>query len=119
MAHFSELDDNSVVLRVVVVHNNELLVNGKESEEKGIAFCKSLFGEDTRWKQCSYNKTFRKNFGGPGYKYDEELDAFIEPKPYPSWTLNTSTCQWEAPIQRPQDDNLYFWQEEAQSWVQE
>jgi hypothetical protein len=77
MAHFAELNENNVVTRVIVVHNNELLDNGVESEAKGIAFCKSLFGGE--WVQTSYNSNFRENFAGIGYTYDQELDAFIPP----------------------------------------
>ena len=69
MAHFAELDGNNVVLRVIVVNNSELLdASGNESESKGVAFCKSLHGENTNWKQTSYNSTFRKNFAGIGFK---------------------------------------------------
>jgi hypothetical protein len=78
MAHFAELDDNNIVQRVIVVHNNELLDNGTESEAKGIAFCKSLFGGN--WIQTSYNATFRKNYAAAGFIYDAIKDAFIPPE---------------------------------------
>ena len=77
MAHFAELDNNNIVQRVIVVNNNELLENGIESESKGIAFCKSLFGGS--WIQTSYNSTFRKNYAGIGFIYDAIEDAFIPP----------------------------------------
>lgn len=93
MAHFAELDENNLVKQVIVVHNNELLDNGVESEAKGIAFCQSLFGGN--WKQTSYNGNIRKNYAGIGYTYDEERDAFIPPKPEGDWVLNEDTCQWE------------------------
>lgn len=117
MAHFAQLDENNTVLQVIVVNNNELMVDGVESEDKGILFCKSLFGEDTRWKQTSYNGSFRKNYAGIGYTYDPILNAFISPKPYPSWVLNETTCQWEAPVPYPDDGKAYFWDEQSQSWV--
>jgi hypothetical protein len=79
MAHFAQLDQNNVVLQVIVVHNNELLENGVESEAKGIAFCQTLF-PGTNWKQTSYNGTFRKNYAGIGFIYDVELDEFVPPK---------------------------------------
>jgi hypothetical protein len=118
MAHFAQLDGNSVVLEVIVV-NNDVIDNlpFPESEPVGIAFCQSLFGADTIWKQTSYNATFRKNFAGIGFTYDPILDAFIAPKPYPSWLLNTSTCQWQAPVPRPTDGKLYVWDETTLSWV--
>jgi hypothetical protein len=99
MAHFAELDENNKVLQVIVVHNNELLVDGKEDEQKGIDFCVDLLGG--KWVQTSFNATFRKNYAGIGYVYDEIRDAFIAPKPFDSWTLNEETCQWEEPIPEP------------------
>lgn len=116
MAHFAELDDQNVVLRVIVVHNNELLDNGVESEAKGIAFCQSLF-PNTRWVQTSYNGNIRKNYAGIGFLYDPIRDAFIPPKPFSSWVLNESTCQWEAPVPYPTDGQRYIWDEATQSWV--
>ena len=93
MAHFAELDNQNTVLRVIVVHNNELLDNGVESETKGIAFCKTLFGGN--WKQTSYNGNIRKNYAGIGFTYDPVRDAFIPPKPGDNWVLDEATCQWE------------------------
>lgn len=104
MAHFAELDENNIVKQVIVVHNNELIdEDGQEVEAKGIAFCQSLFG--STWAQTSYNSKFRKNYAGIGYVYDEQRDAFIEPKPDDfideegnsfTYLLNEETCQWEA-----------------------
>lgn len=115
MAHFAELDNQNTVLRVIVVHNNELLDNGVESETKGIAFCQSLFGGN--WKQTSYNGNIRKNYAGVGFTYDSSRNAFISPKPYLSWVLNETTCQWEAPVPYPTDGQQYLWNEVVQSWV--
>lgn len=93
MAHFAELDDNNIIKQVIVVHNNELLDNGVESESKGIAFCQSLFGGN--WVQTSYNGNIRKNYAGIGYSYDVVRDAFIPPKPTEGeWILDEDTCQW-------------------------
>lgn len=116
MAHFAELDNNNFVTRVVVVHNNELLDNGQEKEEKGIAFLHSLFGHN-RWKQTSYNKTIRKNYAGVGFYYDSVKDAFIPPQPYASWILDDQLCDWKPPIPYPQDTKFYFWDETKQDWV--
>lgn len=119
MAHFAELDDNNVVLRVIVVHNNELLDgSGAELESKGVAFCQSLFGGN--WKQTSYNGNLRKNFAAIGYTYDPDRDAFIAPKRYASWVLNEDTCCWEAPIPLPDDADtkMYGWNEDTLSWVE-
>lgn len=115
MAHFAELDANNVVLRVIVVHNNELLdENGVEQEAKGAAFCRNLFGGT--WVQTSYNATFRKNYAGPEFTYDPVRDAFIPPKPFASWLLNEDTCRWESPVPYPTDGKFYFWDESTLSW---
>ncbi len=115
MAHFAELDENNVVTQVIVVANEELLLDGVENEDKGIAFCKSLLGEDTRWVQTSYNATFRKNYAGIGFTYDPVADHFFAPKPFESWTLD-SNAKWQAPTPYPTDDKEYFWNEATLSW---
>jgi hypothetical protein len=93
MAHFAEIGLDNIVLRVVVVHNNELLEeNGQESEAKGIEFCRSLFGGV--WIQTSYNGNIRKNYAGVGYTYDAQRDAFIPPQPDGGFILDETTCQW-------------------------
>jgi hypothetical protein len=113
MAHFAQLGNDNIVTQVIVVANEELLDNGVESEAKGIAFCQALLGGD--WKQTSYNGTMRKNYAGVGFVYDVERDAFIAPKPYPSWVLDED-CQWQAPVERP-TDVMTTWDEETTSWV--
>lgn len=80
MAHFAKLDENNVVTEVIVVHNNELMENGVESEAKGISFCKSLFGQDTRWVQTSYNGNFRGTYAGIGYTFDAANNVFVAPQ---------------------------------------
>ena len=119
MANFAQLDGAYTVTEVIVV-NNETIDNlpFPESEPVGVAFCQSLFGTDTIWKQTSYNANFRKNYAGIGYTYDPVLDAFIPPKPYPSWLLNTTICQWEAPVPYPNDGKRYRWDEATLSWVE-
>lgn len=64
------------------------------------------------------SKALRKNYAGTGYTYDQERDAFIPPKPYESWTLNEDTCLWEPPVARPDDGNIYTWNESTQQWDQ-
>lgn len=114
MAHFAQFDEKNVVLQVIVVHNNELLdESGVEQEQLGVNFCKSLFGGE--WKQTSYNGKFRKNYAGIGYTYDAQRDAFIPPKPFPSWVLVEETCQWTAPVAKP--EGMYSWDEATTSWV--
>jgi hypothetical protein len=121
MAHFAQLDENNVVTQVIVVSNNELLdASGQEREEMGIGFCQRLFGGN--WKQTSYNHNFRKRYAGIGYTYNAELDAFVPPKPYNSWVLNTEEAIWEAPVAMPADmgigegKKMYTWNEETTSW---
>jgi len=92
MAHFAELDENNIVLRVMAVHN--------DYEENGAEYCNNLFGG--RWIQTSYNANFRKNYAGIGYFYDPERDAFIPPKPKEgNWVLDEETCGWIEQIITP------------------
>jgi hypothetical protein len=119
MAHFAELDENNIVLRVIVVSNADTSdVNGVEREEIGVAFCHSLFGSSTVWRQTSYNGNARKNYAGIGYSYDASLDAFLPPKPFPSWVLNEQTCLWGAPVAYPDDGKFYRWDEPTTSWIE-
>jgi hypothetical protein len=115
MAHFAQLDESNTVLQVIVVANEELLLDGVESEVKGVIFCKSLFGEDTKWVQTSYNNNKRKNYAGIGFTYDPIADHFFAPQPYASWVLNDDAI-WEAPVARPNDDEAYTWNEDTQEW---
>lgn len=116
MAHFAELDANNVVLRVIVVGNKDTSdANGVEKEHIGAAFCERLFGGT--WKQTSYNGNIRKNYAGIGYTYRADIDAFVAPKPFPSWILNEQ-AQWQAPVPMPVDDKKYKWDEDTTSWVE-
>lgn len=115
MAHFAQLDNNDVVLRVIVVSNADTSTpDGTEVESIGIAFCQRLFGGN--WKQTSYNGNFRVRYAGIGYTYNSQLDAFIPPKPYPSWVLSPVTIDWEAPVPYPTDGKVYSWNEGTGSW---
>lgn len=121
MAHFAELDQDNIVLQVIVVSNETIGdLPFPESEPVGVAFCQSLFGSETNWAQTSYNASFRYNYAGIGYTFDPTPSpngAFIPPKPYPSWLLNTNTFQWEPPVPYPTDGGIYEWDEATQSWV--
>tara|TARA_R100000789_G_scaffold26754_1_gene29893 strand:- start:6692 stop:7066 length:375 start_codon:yes stop_codon:yes gene_type:complete len=117
MAHFAKIDENNIVTQVIVVHNNELLVDGEESETKGIDFCESLFGH-RNWVQTSYNNNIRYNFAGIGNTWDSENDAFYEPQPYPSWSLDENYI-WQSPVPMPEDastEKIYEWDEDNQEW---
>ena len=112
MAHFAELDENNVVLRVIVVANKDTAdVNGVEQEWIGQAFCVRLFGGN--WRQTSYNGNFRKNYAGIGYTYDPVLDAFIPPQPEPQCVLDPDTCQWTCP---PNDGQSYTYNSETKEF---
>ena len=117
MAHFAQLNDQKIVLQVIVINNNDCLDDmGMESEAVGIAFCNSLIPGN--WVQTSYNANIRKNYAGIGFIYDQQRDAFIAPKPFSSWILNETTCQWEAPVPYPTDEKPYVWDEESQQWIE-
>lgn len=116
MAHFAQLNEQNIVTQVIVVANEELLENGIEREQKGIDFCKSLFGGN--WIQTSYNSKIRKNYAGIGYRYDSTKDAFIPPQPYLSWSLNEETCLWDSPVPYPTDGKFYVWDEAALDWAE-
>ena len=114
MAHFAEINEDNIVLRVIVVSNNECKDDaGNESEAVGAEFCRNLLGGT--WKQTSYNGNMRARYAGVGYIYRSDFDAFIAPKPYPSWTLDEETTEWEAPIARP-EEGFYTWNEDTQTW---
>jgi hypothetical protein len=132
MASFAKLNSENIVIKVESVINKVLEdSNGIEQEAIGIQFLKNLYNEpEAVWKQTSYNThsgvhklggtPFRKNFAGIDYTYDSNRDAFIPIKPYNSWILNETTCNWESPIPMPSDasiDKRYSWNEETQSWT--
>ena len=111
MAHYAFLDENNIVTEVIVGVDENKLIEGKTPEV--------WYGE-FRGQRCvrtSYNANIRKNYAGIGFSYDDGRDAFIPPKPFPSWVLNEDTCQWEAPIPYPGEGNdIYQWNEETQTW---
>ena len=112
MAHFAKIDDNNIVKQVVVVSNDIVT-----TEQAGIDFLNSLYqNNNLTWVQTSYNGNIRKNFASIGSTYDEERDAFIQPKPFPSWIFNEETCRWEAPVAYPDDGEKYKWNEDTTNW---
>jgi|TARA_B100000035_G_C20691690_1_gene418620 hypothetical protein len=121
MAHFAQLDDNNVVIQIIVVSNDDCSdANGTESESIGVAFCQKLLGANTNWKQTSYNSNMRVRYAGVGYSYNAELDAFVPPQPYASWTLNNTTADWDSPLTEPTlteeqitAGSYYAWDEDA------
>ena len=113
MSHYAEIDNDGIVQRVLVVEEDFI--------DSG------AMGDPAKWIKTSYNTTggihklsgtpLRKNYAGIGHKYDEARDAFIAQQPYPSWTLNETTCYWEAPTPMPTDSPYYSWDEASTSWV--
>ena len=121
MAHFAKLGTGNIITTVEVVSNNIAT-----TEQAGVDFLNNLYNTRDVWKQTSYNTIggvhklggtpFRKNHAGVGYTYDQTRDAFIAPKPFNSWTLNETTCLWEAPTAYPTDGEDYTWNEETTTW---
>jgi hypothetical protein len=111
MAHFAKLGVDNIVEQVIVVSNDIAT-----TEQAGIDFINQLYKTNDIWKQTSYNNNIRKNHAGIGYTYDSQRDAFIPPKPFNSWVLNEQTCNWDAPVARPNDEGRYTWNESTLSW---
>ena len=120
MTHFAKVIDG--IVETVHVVEQDYIDSGK-------------LGDSDNWVQTSYNTrggvhyapnsnkpddgvALRYNYAGIGYSYDADKDAFIPPKPYPSWTLVESTCQWTAPVAYPDDDKRYTWDEDITNWVE-
>lgn len=125
MSHWSEIDENNVVTRVLVGDNND------PAGDEGYQWLIDNLGGT--WVKTSYNAIggkrrnpetgeiteeagFRKNYAGIGYSYDSVRDAFIPPKPFNSWLLNEDTCLWDAPVAYPTDGKIYTWNEDTTSW---
>jgi hypothetical protein len=121
MAHYAELNQSNEVIYVVYM-DNEIITdeNGNEVEELGIQHLHTHHGAERKWVRTSYGGNFRNKYAGLGDTYREDLDMFISPSPYPSWILNETTGQWEAPVTQPEltqeqiDGGYYYtWDEEA------
>lgn len=118
MAHFARLDNNNLVIEVLVTPNHK--------PNEGYDWLVDRFGGT--WVQTSYNTRagkhslggtpLRKNFASIGFTYDPNRDAFIPPKPFPSWVLNEDTCIYDPPTPMPEDGKIYDWDEAAGSWVE-
>lgn len=118
MAHYAFLNMQNIVTEVIV---------GKD-ETDGNTNWEIHYGNirEQVCKRTSYNTyggvhsgdgtPYRKNYAGIGYTYDESRDAFIPPQPYDSWTLNETSCLWEAPVAYPTDNEMYVWNEETTNW---
>ena len=118
MAHFAELNSSNEVLRVIVVSNDDVNANGGDQHADAETFVTTIVPHGTggvAWKQTSYNNNFRKQYAGIGVTYDSSKNKFITPKPYASWTLDSSD-DWKAPTDKPDDGKLYYWNETDREW---
>ena len=123
MAHFAKINESNIVTQVVVVNDSD-----GNNDTNGQNFLNNLFKTTHTWKKTSYNTygnthrlggtPYRKNFASVGFTYDSSRDAFIEPKPYNSWTLDETTCLWESPVAYPSDGKSYEWDEDNKQWVE-
>lgn len=126
MAHYAIIDESNIVTYVhvgkdesdIVLDNNGNPINWEDYYKAkrtsyntigGIHYVNGIPSQDQ-------SKAFRKNYAGIGYYYDEIRDAFIPPKPFPSWILNEDTCLWDSPMPYPNDGNMYMWNEEIVNW---
>ncbi len=121
MSHFAKLDENDTVTQVLVI-DQEAIDTGSFGDPA--LFVKTSYNTrggihydtETGVPSTDQSKALRKNFAGIGFKYDRARDAFIAPRPFPSWLLNDGTCLWDAPVSRPADGKFYEWDEATQSW---
>ena len=110
MAHFAEIDENNIVVKVLVVDNS--------LEHRGADFLANDLRLGGTWIQTSYNHKVRKQFAGVGFTYDSVNDVFILPQPYPSWSLDEN-YDWKPPIEKPVETGKYFgWDEEKGEWFE-
>ena len=135
MGNFVKLNNDNFVIQGVSLINELFTINNIEIEQIGVDFLNKIYQTNDVWKKTSYNtlggihyqadnntpsldqsKAFRKNYAGIGYYYDSIRDAFIPPKPFPSWILNEQSCLWQSPITYPNDGKVYTWNEEIGNW---
>jgi hypothetical protein len=126
MAHFAELSQANIVLRVVVIDNNDVIANGGDQSataEKAVEQIVPFSKWGVKWVQTSYNNNFRKQYAGIGYTFDSVKNKFIAPQPFASWSLDAND-DWQAPVAYPTvltygDNVRYFisWDEAGQRWI--
>ena len=125
MAHYAVLDENNIVVQLKTACDENVWDGEVEWEkETGLVHKRTSYNTrggvyytpNTNEPSSDQSKSFRKNYAGIGYTYDETRDAFISQKPYPSWALNEESCLWNSPVPHPNDGKRYAWNEETQSW---
>ncbi len=107
MAHWAKLDENNVVLQITVGNNHD--------QDEGYQWLIDNLGG--RWVQTSYNNKIRGKFAGIGDVYDEELDLFIPPQPFESWSFDAENCVWVPPVLPPNEKDTFYWDEATSSWL--
>jgi hypothetical protein len=121
MAHYARLNSNNIVTYVTPIPNEMITdKSGVEHEEWAFDHLYSTIPDSVgdRWIQTSYHNNFRVRYAGIGYTYNEDLDAFVPPKPYDSWIFNEINADWDPPVSMSDDGNFYTWDENSLSWVQ-
>lgn len=120
MAHFAFLDENNIVTEVIVGIDETETIEDKDPETWYSEFrgqtCKRTSYNTRGGVHINGGTPFRGNYAGIGYEYREDLDAFIPPQPFASWTLNETTFLWEAPVPMP-EEGMWQWDEETTNWV--
>lgn len=109
MSHFAKVE-NGLVVQVIVAEQDFI-----DTGALGHGWIQTSY--NTQGGQHPEDRPLRGNYAGIGYSYDTDLDAFIPPRPYPSWGLNTTTCLWESPVPYPTEDGKHTWDEATQTWV--
>jgi hypothetical protein len=127
MAHYAFINSDNIVVQVITGVDENIIQTDLDGTQVG--------GTSQAWEEfyaaqpqfaglicrrTSYNKSIRANYAGIGYKYDPDFDVFIAPQPFPSWKLNYTTYQWEAPVAKPEDTDEYYyrWSEINKEWIQ-
>lgn len=125
MAHYAFLDENNVVTEVIAGKDESNfdweaqygMFRGQACKRTSYNTRGGVYYEpNTNEPAADQSKAFRKNYAGIGYTYNPQLDAFIPPRPFESWSLNEASCLWEAPVAYPQDGGIYQWNEAEQKW---
>jgi hypothetical protein len=117
MAHYAILDENNIVTQIIVGKDeNEPLPEGFTTWEQYYGGVRTSYNT-LNGVHLNGGTPFRKNYAGVGYTFDYVLDAFIPPKPYPSWVFNVNTCAWDAPT--PSPEGFYAWHEQSKTWVEQ
>ena len=117
MAHFAQIGLNNKVISVTLIDDSIITdADGVEREDLGVDYLANLTGYPI-WKRTWKDGSQRKRFGSKGYTYDEENDCFLPLKPFPSWSVDTETLNWKAPVDYPDDGEYYVWNDAGRNWI--